>query len=91
MSSHARIGMKGGGGSIRRADALHRQCIFVLMSDTVSDSRRRIRQYVGLGLVICMYLGGIVGWSWAVSTVESESATPDTTQTIPSPNEQSAP
>ena len=32
---------------------------------------RRHRQYIGLAVVILTYLGGIVGWSWAVYTLDS--------------------
>jgi len=33
-------------------------------------SSRRRRQYIGLAVVIIAYIGGIIGWSWAVSSLE---------------------
>lgn len=33
-------------------------------------SSRRRRQYIGLAFVIIVYVGGIIGWSWAVSSLE---------------------
>jgi hypothetical protein len=49
----------------------------------VSSSSRRVRQYVGLALVILTYIGGIVGWTWAVQTVDADRAAPrDTTEVV---------
>lgn len=49
----------------------------------VSTSSRRVRQYVGLALVIFAYLGGIVGWTWAVQTVDADrSPSRDTTEVV---------
>ena len=45
----------------------------------MSNADSRTRQYAGLALVVVAYLGGIIGWSWATLTVESEPAAPDTT------------
>lgn len=45
----------------------------------MSASSRRIRQYVGLAIVVTAYVGGMIGWSWAALTVESEPGAPDTT------------
>jgi hypothetical protein len=43
-------------------------------------SSRRRRQYIGLAVVIIAYLGGIIGWSWAVSSLDRAPAPPaDTT------------
>lgn len=39
-------------------------------------SSRRVRQYAGLALVILAYIGGIIGWSWAVQSVEAPDAPP---------------
>lgn len=42
---------------------------------------RRIRQYVGLALLVVAYVGGIIGWTWATLQIDkSEPAPPDTTQ-----------
>jgi hypothetical protein len=37
----------------------------------MSDTKRRYRQYVGFAVVIVAYVGGIIGWSWAALTVDS--------------------
>jgi len=53
------------------------------------SSSRRYRQYAGLALVLLAYLGGILGWTWAVQTVETDRSSPvDTTAveaTVPAP------
>jgi hypothetical protein len=46
----------------------------------VSDADSRYRQYAGLALIILIYVGGIVGWSWATLTVEPDPTAPDTSQ-----------
>lgn len=58
-----------------------------------SSSARRVRQYVGLALVILAYLGGIVGWTWAVQTVDADRSSPsDTTEVVtPGPDADSPP
>jgi hypothetical protein len=43
----------------------------LISSGVVSMLSRRHRQYIGLAVVILTYLGGIVGWSWAVYTLDS--------------------
>ena len=64
---------------------------FTSPSFHVSDSNQRLRQYAGLAFVMIAYLGGIVGWSYAVSSVNSEPSPPDTTQTrVESPDSASA-
>jgi hypothetical protein len=41
---------------------------------------RRLRQYAGLALVVLAFLGGILGWTWALQTVETDDESPvDTT------------
>jgi hypothetical protein len=52
-----------------------------------------VRQYVGLALVILAYLGGIVGWTWAVQTVDADRSSPsDTTEVVtPGPDADSPP
>lgn len=55
----------------------------------MSDLPTRYRRYAGLAIVILVYLGGILGWSWAVTTVESASTAADSTAvhtTPPSPD-----
>ncbi|MFB6249908.1 MAG: hypothetical protein ABEL97_15205 [Salinibacter sp.] len=48
-----------------------------------SSASRRVRQYVGLALVILAYLGGIVGWTWAVQTIDADRSSPaDTTEVV---------
>lgn len=47
----------------------------------MSDSNQRWRQYAGLAFVIVAYVGGIVGWSWAVFAVDPEPSSPGTTHT----------
>jgi drug/metabolite transporter (DMT)-like permease len=54
-----------------------------MLTAFVSSSSRRVRQYVGLALVILAYLGGSVGWTWAVQTVDADRAAPtDTTEVV---------
>ena len=43
-------------------------------SALVSNLPRRYRQYAGLALVIAVYLGGIGGWSCAVTNLERAAA-----------------
>lgn len=45
-------------------------------SATVSSSAHRIRQYAGIALVVVAYVGGILAWSWAVWTVDSDAEDP---------------
>lgn len=47
----------------------------------MSDADSRYRQYAGLALIILAYIGGIIGWSWATLSIDSEPAAPDTTHT----------
>lgn len=47
----------------------------------VSDSNQRLRQYAGLAVVVVAFVGGIVGWSWAAFSVDSDPSAPDTTHT----------
>lgn len=75
--------------SIRVMDALGHRNVVSLIPITVSDSPSRTRQYAGLAVVIVVYLGGIVGWSWAVTSLNSEPTPPDTVQTPPSSSEAS--
>lgn len=35
---------------------------------------RRHRQYIGLAVVILAYVGGIIGWSWAVCSLDPATA-----------------
>lgn len=37
-------------------------------------SSHRFRQYAGLALILVAYMGGMIGWTWAVQTVDSEGA-----------------
>jgi len=60
------------------------------MSVPVS-SPRRLRQYAGLALVILVYLGGILGWTWAVQTVESPPAAPADTTAVVTPTADTPP
>ena len=54
--------------------------VFTNASSSTVSSPRRYRQYAGLALVLLAYLGGILGWSWAVQTVETDRSAPaDTT------------
>jgi len=52
-----------------------------------STSSRRLRQYVGLALVVLAYVGGIIGWTWAVQTVDPPPSAPrdSTAVTAPAP------
>ncbi|MEF8940763.1 MAG: hypothetical protein V5A22_13035 [Salinivenus sp.] len=52
-----------------------------------SSASRRVRQYVGLALVILTYLGGIVGWTWAVQTVDADRAASTDTTTVVAPSD----
>ncbi|PSQ91571.1 MAG: hypothetical protein BRD30_03140 [Bacteroidetes bacterium QH_2_63_10] len=45
------------------------------------DSRKQLRQYVGLAVVIVSFFGGIIGWGWAALSVDSAPSSPDTTET----------
>ncbi len=49
----------------------------------MSSSDPRLRQYVGLAVVLLAFVGGLVGWSWAAYTTMSGPAAPDTTAGTP--------
>jgi len=51
----------------------------------IVSSPRRYRQYAGLALVLLAYLGGILGWAWAVQTVETDRTVPADTTAIEAP------
>jgi len=51
----------------------------------VAVSSRRFRQYAGLTFVLLAYLGGILGWTWAVQTVETDDARPADTTAVEAP------
>ena len=55
----------------------------------MSDTDQRLRQYAGLAVVIVAFLGGLVGWSWAVLSVEAGPSPPDTTHTRVEPSQAS--
>jgi hypothetical protein len=44
---------------------------------------RRHRQYIGLAVVIITYVGGIIGWSWAVYTLDQTPDAPADTTAAP--------
>ena len=57
-------------------------------SALVPNIPRRYRQYAGLALVIAVYLGGIGGWSCAVTNLERTTApapVPPASSHLPSP------
>jgi uncharacterized oligopeptide transporter (OPT) family protein len=43
---------------------------------------RRHRQYLGLALVIIVYVGGIIGWSWAVYSLNRAPDVPADTAAV---------
>jgi len=49
------------------------------------SSPRRLRRYAGLVLVVLAYLGGILGWAWAVQTVETDRPAPADTPAVEAP------
>lgn len=57
----------------------------------MSDSESRFRSYLGLALVIVAYVGGIIGWSCAALTVDSDNSAPDTAQVVLGPEEDDEP
>jgi uncharacterized alpha/beta hydrolase family protein len=47
----------------------------------MSRSSQRIRQYVGIAVVILAFVGGLIGWTWATLTVEPADTAPDSSAT----------
>jgi len=51
----------------------------------IVSSSRRYRQYAGLALVLLAYVGGILAWTWAVQTVETDGAPAADTTAVETP------
>lgn len=42
---------------------------------------RRSRAYLGLAVLVLVYIGGILGWSWAAVSVDEAPSSSETVQT----------